>query len=55
MCLECYCCERATFGRAERDQRCRKIEAIRHYRTATHEDLSTAKAVVDAIREELPR
>jgi ribosomal protein L7/L12 len=33
----------------------RKIEAIRHYRAASGEDLSTAKAVVDAIQEELPR
>lgn len=33
----------------------RKIEAIRHYRAASGEDLSTAKAVVDSIQEELPR
>lgn len=33
----------------------RKIDAIRHYRAATSEDLVTAKSVVDAIQESLPR
>lgn len=33
----------------------RKIDAIRHYRAASNEDLSTAKAVIDAIQDELPR
>ncbi|MGH8722684.1 MAG: hypothetical protein ACREU4_11905, partial [Burkholderiales bacterium] len=33
----------------------RRIEAIKAYRAASGEDLSTAKSVVDAIEEKLPR